>query len=112
MARVRVNNASEPQPSLRPGATPDSREQQMINLAVNLAEKQLRDGTASSQVITHYLKLGTEKARLEQVKLANETALLEAKTEAIKSGKRMEELYEQAIKAMQRYAGHDDQDDY
>lgn len=112
MARVRVNTTSESQPNIRPGLTPDSREQQMINLAVNLAEKQLRDGTASSQVITHYLKLGTERARLEQVKLANETALLEAKTEAIKSGKRMEELYERAIKAMQSYAGYGDQDDY
>lgn len=97
----------------RPALTPESRENQMISLAVDLAEKQLREGTASSQVITHFLKLGTTTAELEREKLSRENALLRAKTDAIQSAQRIEELYESAIKAMQRYGGQGgSEDDY
>ena len=89
----------------RPAFTPEGREGQMIALAVDLAEKQLMEGTASSQVITHYLKLGSTKANLEREKLALENELTKAKTEAIQSQKRMEELYTEAIKAMKEYSG-------
>lgn len=91
---------------LRPALTPESRENQLIALANDLAERQLREGTASSQVIAHYLKLGSSKAALEREKLENENLLLKAKTESIQSTQRIEELYENAIKAMQRYGGH------
>lgn len=90
----------------RPAFTPEGREGQMIALAVDLAEKQLMEGTASSQVITHYLKLGSTKANLEREKLALENELTKAKTEAIQSQKRMEELYADAIKAMKEYSGN------
>jgi len=96
---------------LRPALTPEARENQMISLAVDLAEKQLLEGTASSQVITHYLKLGTMKERLEMEKLEKENELLRAKTEAIQSAQRMEELYEKAINAMRDYGGMGDEDD-
>lgn len=96
----------------RPAITPEARENQMISLAVDLAEKQLREGTASSQVITHFLKLGTTKAELEKEKLKNENRLLEAKTKAIDSSEEMKELYTKAIEAMKIYAGHGDPDDY
>lgn len=89
----------------RRALTPEGRENQLVALAVNLAEQQLRDGTASSQVITHYLKLGTAKERLEREKLEQENELLKAKTEAIKSEQRIEELYEEAINAMKSYGG-------
>lgn len=100
--------------SRRPASTPEARENQMISLAVGLAEKQLREGTASSQVITHFLKLGTSKAELEKEKLERENELLRAKTESLQSAQRIEELYENAIKAMQRYGGQSggDEDDY
>ena len=75
----------------------------MIALAVDLAEKQLAEGTASAQVITHYLKLGTTRERLEKEKLERENQLLRAKTEAIESGKQVEELYSNALKAMKAY---------
>ena len=74
----------------RPALTPESRENQLVSLAINLAEKQLREGTASSQVITHYLKLGSTQAKLEQEKLKQENELLKAKTETIKSAKEIE----------------------
>lgn len=90
----------------RPAFTPEGREGQMIALAVDLAEKQLMEGTASSQVITHYLKLGSTKANLEREKLALENELTKAKTEAIQSQKRIEELYADAIKAMKEYSGN------
>lgn len=85
--------------------TPESRENQMVSLAINLAEEQLRNGTASSQVITHYLKLGTIQAKLEREKLERENELLRAKTEALASQKQTEELYRNAILAMKSYSG-------
>ena len=84
----------------------------MISLAVDLAERQLQEGTASSQVITHYLKLGSMRERLEREKLEEENKLLKARTEQIQSMKRIEELYEEAIKAMRNYGGQGDQDEY
>lgn len=90
----------------RPALTEEGREQQLIAAAVDLAEKQLLEGTASSQVITHYLKLGSSQMRLEKEKLEEENKLLKAKTEALQSQKRQEELFEEAIKAMRRYGGH------
>lgn len=94
-----------------PARTPEERENQMINMAVDLAEKQLREGTASSQVITHYLKLGTTRERLEREMLRKQMKNLEAKTEAITSAKRIEELYTDAIKAMKIYGGEDVEED-
>jgi len=79
----------------------------MIALAVDLAEQQLIKGSASSQVITHYLKLGTVREGLEREKLRNENLLLAAKSEAIASGKRVEELYANALNAMRSYAGQE-----
>lgn len=97
--------------AIRPALTPEARENQLISLAVDLAEKQLQEGTASSQVIAHYLKLGTTKTRLEKEKLERENELLRAKTESLQSAKRVEELYENAMKAFREYSGQDDYDD-
>ena len=91
---------------IRPALTPEARENQMIALAVDLAEKQLLEGTASSQVITHYLKLGTTKVTLEREILEKQTLLIEAKTENLQSAKRIEELYKNALDAMKNYSGH------
>lgn len=89
----------------RPATTPEARENQLVAMAVDLVEQQIRDGSASSQVLTHYLKLGSSRERLEQQRIAQENSLLEAKIEAMKSAKRVEELYEQALSAMRSYAG-------
>lgn len=89
----------------RPGLTPEARENQLISDAMDLAEQQIRNGTASSQIITHFLKLATTRMELEKEKLRNENELLRAKTEAIQSAQHTEELYKNAIKAMQRYSG-------
>lgn len=89
----------------RKADTPEAREDQLISLAINVAEKQLIEGTASAQVITHFLKLGSTKERTEQLKLEKEIKLLDAKTEALKSAQRVEELYTDAIKAMRTYSG-------
>ena len=106
---TRVKTEGNPKPK-RPAISPEARENQMIASAMDLAEKQLRDGTASSQVITHFLKLATSKAELEKEKLKHENELLQAKTESLQSSQRIEELYEKAIKAMQRYGGQGDGD--
>jgi hypothetical protein len=90
---------------LAPVSTPEDREKQLISLAIDLAEKRLLDGTASSQVIAHYLKLGSTREALEKEKLKRENELLEAKTSAIKSAEKTEELYQKAIEAMRIYGG-------
>ena len=112
MAKVKQTSSTPTRKRSRPALNPEAREQQMIALAVNLAEQQLLDGTASSQVITHYLKLGATRERLEKEKLIEEIKLQRAKTEAIKSSKRSEELMEEAIKAFREYSGDipDDED--
>lgn len=112
MAKVKNTSSSGAQRKIRPAISPEARENQMIALAVDLAEKQLMEGTASSQVITHFLKLGTTKAELEREKLANENKLLQAKTEAIESAKKVEELYANAISAMKIYSGQGDPNEY
>lgn len=95
----------------RRARTLEAREDQLIALAVDLAEQQLRDGTASAQVITHYLKLGSTKDRLEKEIMAEQKELLKAKTESIQSAKRQEELYSNALNAMRSYSGqHYDED--
>ena len=111
MAKAKPKSSKSSPRKIRPALSPEARENQMISLAVDLAEKQLIEGTASSQVITHYLKLGTMNHKLELEKLEKENALLKAKTESLQSSQRMEELYADAIKAMQSYSGLGDSDE-
>lgn len=107
MAKVKVvsNTDNKKSKGIRPALTPEARENQLIFLATELAEQQLRDGTASSQVITHYLKLGSSKERIEKEILMKQKDLISAKTEALQSAKRIEELYANAINAMKSYSG-------
>lgn len=91
----------------RPATTPEGRENQLISLAADLAERQLVEGTASSQVITHFLKLASTREQLEQERLHRENLLLSAKVDQIASAKRIEDLYETALNAMRQYAGRD-----
>ena len=90
-----------------PAFTPEGRENQLIAQAVDLAEKQLLDGTASAQVISHYLKLGSTREQLEQERLRKENELLTARVEQLASQTRMEELYSEALNAMRTYAGQE-----
>lgn len=93
--------------AVKPATTEEGRENQLISLASDLAEKQIREGTASAMVITHFLKLGTTRESLEKQRLQKENALLTAKVEQLASAKRIEELYEQALNAMRTYAGRE-----
>ena len=116
MAKRTKTTSKDTQKKMRPATTPEARENQMIALAVDLAEKQLIEGTASSQVITHYLKLATTKEKIEREILEKQKELIVAKTENLQSAKRIEELYSNALKAMQNYSGQacsmeDDEDD-
>lgn len=96
----------------RPALTPEARENQLIALAVDLAEQQLRDGTASSQVITHFLKLGTSRAELEKEKLRLENEKTKAQTTQLKSIDETRKIAEDAIKAMRNYQGFGEPDEY
>lgn len=89
----------------RRAMTPEARENQIIDLAVDLAEKQLAEGTASPMVIAHYIKMGSTKERLEREKLRRENELLRAKTESLQSARHLEEIYKEAIDAFRGYGG-------
>lgn len=111
MPRKKVSVSSEPKKRMRPALTPEARENQLVSLAVDLAEQQLRDGTASSQVITHYLKLGSTKERIEKEILEKQKMLIEAKTQSLQSQQRIDALYAEAIKAMRTYSGNGESED-
>ena len=106
---AKVKDASKMK--FKPALTPEGRENQMIALAMDLAEQQLRDGTASSQLITEFVKRGSTKARIEREILAEQKELISAKTESIKSAQRIEELYTNAISAMRKYSGNGDSEE-
>lgn len=112
MRKPKTSGTSAATSKRRPALSPEARENQMIALAVDLAEKQLMEGTASSQVITHYLKLGSTKERIEKEILEKQKELISAKTEALQSAKTVEELYANAISAMRKYSGNGGGDDY
>lgn len=111
MKKAKTGASSESLRKMRPALSPEARENQMISLAMDLAEQQLRDGTASSQLITEFVKRGSTKARIEQEILEEQKELIEAKTQSLRSAQRIEELYENALSAMKNYSGQDDYDD-
>lgn len=109
MAKVKANGTNNSSTKKRrPALTPEARENQLIALAVDLVEKRLIEGTASSQETTHFLKLASSKARIEKEILERQKDLITARTEALQSQKRVEELYAEAIKAMRKYSGQGD----
>lgn len=110
MGKRKTSSTSGEIRKVRPATTPEARENQLISMAYDLVEQRLLDGTATSQETTHFLKMGSMKARLEAEKLKKENELLMAKTEAIQSTKRIEELYSEAIAAMRTYAGADEEE--
>lgn len=110
---ISIANTNTVKKKQRPALTPEGRENQLISLAIDRAEQQLRDGTASSQVIVHYLKLGSSREKLEQEQIIKNQELIDAKKENLISGKVSEELYTKAIKAMRSYGPtrEDDEED-
>lgn len=113
MGKAKVANSSSSKPTRRrPALTPEARENQLIALAVDLVEQRLLDGTASSQETTHFLKLGTTKARLEKEILEQQKELIMAKTKAMQTAENAEAMYKEAISAMRRYSGNGDPDEY
>lgn len=112
MTKAKTSTSSKSSIKIRPALNPQAEENQCIALAVDCARQQLIDGTASSQVIVHFLKLGTERERLERERLAEENKLLRAKTESLQAQKRMDELYLDAIAAMKRYSGNGGDEEY
>lgn len=112
MAKVKRTESSPVTSPLRPALTPEARENQLISLAVDLVEKRLIEGTASSQETTHFLKLASTKARLEKQILEKQAELITAKTESLQSQKKVEELYLNALNAMRNYSGQGEADEY
>ena len=90
-------------------STPEGRENEMIMLAYQEVERRIRDHTATSQELCHFLKMGSEKERLEREKLEVEMELQRVKADSIESGKHMEELYNNAIAAMKLYSGSEEE---
>lgn len=105
----RIVDTNSNKRKIRPALTPEARENQLISLALDLVEKRLIEGTASSQETTHFLKLASSKERLEKEILEKQKELIAARTESLQSAKHIEELYANAIKAMNSYKGSDEE---
>lgn len=103
---ARRRKPEAPEIRRKPATTPEERENEIISMANDLAEEQIRNGSASSQVVTHFLKLGSSRERLEQERLVNENLLTQTKIEALASQQRVEELYMKALDAMRAYSGN------
>lgn len=108
MVAKRVDSGGKPSKSrMAPATTPEGREQQMVSLAFDLAQSQLEDGTASAQVITHFLKFGSSQNALEKEKLRKENLLMQARVDQISASAQNSELYQEAINMMKIYTGED-----
>jgi hypothetical protein len=107
MAKRNIIRVPDDQPQIKspPVTSDEAREQQLVSLALDLVEKRLREGTASSQETTHFLKLCSSTAKLEKKILEQQELLYAAKTSAIKSQANMEGVAAEAIKAMREYTG-------
>ena len=116
MAKVKASGSSGGHERIRKALTTEAREMQLTSLAVDLAEKQLLEGTASSQLITHYLKVGSSREQLELERLRAENEMLIAKTKALAAAEDQKVLLENALKAFTEYSAEarddDDYDDY
>ena len=112
MPKGKIVRASEAPQKMRPALSPEARENQLVSMAIDLAETQLLNGTASAQVITHYLKLGSTKERIEKEILLKQKDLIDAKTQSLQSAKKIEELYTSALEAMRNYSGQARTEDY
>lgn len=102
---ARRTKTQEVETRRQPARTSESREQQLSSLAYDLAEEQIRGGTASSQVITHFLKMGSTREQLEQQRMQHEIELMEVKKQSIENQARIEDLFTAAIDAMRSYTG-------
>lgn len=105
MTKVKPTATQTSKRSTRPAINPENRESQLTSLAYDLVEQRLRDGTASSQETTHFLKLASQKYQVELENLRLQKELTAAKTESLKSSKRSEELMEEALRAFRSYSG-------
>ena len=112
MAKAKLSNTSGSKRRQKPSLDPEVRDNQLISYAIDLVEQRLLDGTASSQETTHFLKLATQKSKLENKQLEAQTEMAIAKKELMKSQKRSEELFEEAIKAFKNYSGQGEPDEY
>ena len=111
MKKIHAESNSSTTKRIRPALTPEARQNQLISLAIDLVEKRLIEGTASSQENTHFLKLASTKDHLEEQILEKQKDLIEAKTKSLQSTERIEELYKEAMSAFRRYSGSGESDE-
>lgn len=112
MPKAKTKSSPGSAKKMRSAILPEARENQLIALAMDLAEQQLKDGTASSQLITEFVKRGSIKYRLENEKLREENNKLRAQTKAVESAEDLKEIYANAISAMRKYSGQGDEEEY
>lgn len=112
MKKAQVKTSSDSMKRRRPALSPEAEEDEMIALAVARAKEQLIDGTASSQIIVHYLKMASTEERIKREILEKQKDLIEAKTHSIQSTARSEEIAKKALDAFRHYSGHGGDDEY
>jgi hypothetical protein len=105
-----ASSGEKPQRRLPPAATPEQRNNQLIAMSYDAAEKAIREGKATSQLLTHFLKQGTAREELERARLEHENELLKARTSSMASAEETRELYLEVMAAMTEYSGDDPHD--
>lgn len=78
-------------------------EAKLISLTLQMAEQQLIDGTASSQVMTHFLRLGSIRSKVELEKLRLENNLLTEKIQSEKMGQQLKEMFQDVMESLRDY---------
>ena len=112
MPRTSASKSTGSTRRIRPASNPDAREKQLISLAIDLVEKRLLDGSATSQETTHFLKLASSESRYKKALMQQDIELKKAKAEAIKAAENSDKRYLEALNAMRTYSGHGDPDEY
>lgn len=111
MASKRIDTGKTSRPRPKPATTPEGREAQLVSLAVDYAEQMMLDGTAPPGVVTHYLKLGSTRERLDQEKIKQENELLRAKIETMNAERQTAVKLEEALRAFRMYSGQPEEGD-
>ena len=86
-----------------PDVSDNQREKRLCDLALTAVEQRIKDGTASSAELVHFLKLGSERYKYEQEELKWKTELLRAKTQAIAEAEKSSLDYAKVIEALTHY---------
>lgn len=111
MPRRRAVNSDELAP-VRPLMSVQAREEQIAGYALDCAERQIREGTASPSVLVHFLRATSTKEALERQLLEQQNELLRVKRESAELQMQSESKYNEALQAFRGYSGTSEEPEF